>query len=498
MSENVSQLPSKNTTKRLLECRNLQEAFQTDELRRLVREAAPKHLDEGSILRTWIQAATRQPLIYQADLRQALGAFQSLAYLGLVPNTALNQAHVIPFKNRRWNVATRQREEVVELQVIIGYQGYIDLADRAQIIGARHADVVYDPRIEGFDFSYGTNQHLDHHGRPPGFVPKENADPAYAYFWARMVVDKSDQFEVMTWHEIETIRNRSQAYRAALAAFNEARDQGKRLPPIWTEAPWVRHRDEMAKKTPARRFFKWVSKSPELRAATALEDRQEHHRVDFGPVIEGTMTPFDDLPEMEDAPEPVDPGTAHADRREPPAAAPNPPVRERAKRTPRAKASEPPPAEEPAGFSANMVNEQGEILGERYTDPVRFVTELLAYSRQLNDDDATAVLDANADALKAAEEDPEASALLRGEAQEKEPEDQPLPFEEDPDQQMAEGMAKEIEAMGSDMAARQEFDRWVRSKRVRDIMDRWRKGNRTLFDIVDIAAKKKNEALPRE
>jgi recombination protein RecT len=308
--------PSKASFKKLADCRSLGEAFQTAELKSLVADAAPKFMDAGAMLRTWVQAANKQPLIYQAELRQVLGAFQSLAYLGLVPNTHLNHAHMIPFKTKRYNPQTKKRDiDAVDLQIIIGYAGYIELGYRADAILPPHCDVVYDERLEGFHYSYGSNSHLEHGGKPYDFRP--SGDPRYAYAYVKLK-GGGEQFEVMPWVDVMRIRDRSQAYRTALAAKEKAEQEGWRIPVTWTEAPWVRDQAEMGKKTPLRRLFKILPKCPELRAAAALEDAIDSgKRLDFGPVIDGTASPLEGgVPEAQedDPPAAVDPATAYGVR----------------------------------------------------------------------------------------------------------------------------------------------------------------------------------------
>jgi recombination protein RecT len=386
--------PTRTSVARLKDCKSLAEAFQTEELKSLIAAAAPKFIDPAAMLRTWIQAAARQPLIYKADFRQALGAFQSLAFLGLQPNTHLNLAHIIPFKKKSWNPLTRKRDkESVEIQVIIGYPGYIELAHRSGVVKALHADVVYDARAEEFDYEYGTNQHLRHRGKPPGFKPEH--DPLYAYAWFKL--EHADQFEVMTWNEVLTIRSRSQSYRTAMLAHDEAKAENKRIPSTYTDAPWIRDFEEMGKKSALRRGMKWLPKCPELRAAAALEDAQDSGALDWGPVIDGSASPLDgDIPEgepdREDAGDPTVAGSLQTQR---------PSQRERQPREPR----QPPPKVqdvEVLTFEAGIVDEFGEIASDVITDPEQFARALLAHWRRMPDKSRTeALLDFNADALDA-------------------------------------------------------------------------------------------------
>lgn len=442
MNEITKQAPSKAAFKRLAECTTLGDAFQTQELRAMIAAAAPKFMDPDAMLRTWIQAAGKSPLIYQADLRQALGAFQSLAYLGLVPNTHLQHAHIIPFKTMRWNKATKKRDiPGVDLQVIVGYQGYIELGSRSGAIEAPHCDVVFNETLEKFSYSYGTNRHLNHAGKPFDFIP--TGEPHYAYSYVREKNNGGESFEVMTWADVISVRNRSQAYRTALAAKEKAETEGWKVPLTWSEAPWVRDAPEMGKKSALRRHFKWLPKCPELRAAVAFEDAQDGGRLDFGPVIDGTASPVDgNVPAMEDeGPTGVDAATAFTDRREvattpttetKPAKATRKPAVERERVVqneppdddrfgdePQQQAkSDPPPTKvtpdvtpHDSGFEAMLVDATGDIVGEDpLTDPLAFARAFMMLWREagrnrdvLREYNADALEDVSRLSVKAAE-----------------------------------------------------------------------------------------------
>ncbi len=420
------QLPTRNQFKRLAECRTIAEAFECQELREKLAEAIPQStlITPLSMLATWRQCVAKSPLIMQADLRQALGAFQSLAFLGLQPNTHLNLAHIIPFKRTKWNPATKKREEAgVDIQVIIGYAGYIELASRSGAVKSLHADVVYDPDAERFDYSYGTNKHLTHGPKPPGFKPRDGAHPLYAYAWVKLAED--DQFEVMTWPEIESIRNRSQAYRTAQASLETAKEKGWRVPATWTEAPWVRDEAEMAKKSAIRRLMKVVSKSPELRAAVAIEDAQDRTTLDFGPIIDGQISPISDgVPENEpEPPEEARYSTGQMQQSPPPAQQQEPKPQPKPRREPAPKVTDVPQEPTAPAFEAAIIDEFGEIASDTFTDPAAYVRNLLAHWRRMDKTLTEALLEHNSDAIAALRTDyaPIAAALSEIEAPGEEP-----------------------------------------------------------------------------
>lgn len=398
-TKETTTLPTKAEFKKLSECSTLGEAFKTREIQELIKHTAPDHIKPDSMLRAFMQAAGKQPLIYKCDMRQALGAFMSLSYLGLVPGTIMQEAHLIPFKSKRKAKNERGQfykgpdgkwamDEYYDLNVIIGYPGYIKLAYNSGYVKDLQTGL-YMPGDEWREVM-GTSKELVH-------IPNRHIDQSKQKPIAGYAVSTLDTggivYEVMPWGDVLKIRDRSQAYRRALRAFEDAKDKGWRIPETWTEAPWVRDELEMGRKTLVRRISKILPRSPQLMSAVAMEDAQDAGRnLDFGPVIDGTATPFDGIPEQEDQPEPdpVDPGTAHGDRRQP--------VRQT-----RQQPKKP-------DFEATLINHYGEVEGD-HTDAARFASALVKLC-EANPDNQAEILDQNADAVDACRALPAAWKLI--------------------------------------------------------------------------------------
>lgn len=389
----VEQLPSQGSFRKLSQCTTLAQAFETRELRDRIAAAVPKHLDPDTMLRTFIQASSKTPLIYKCDLRQSLGAFMSLTYLGLVPGTVLGHAHLIPFAKHK-KVDNEWVDAGHDLQVIIGYTGYVELAFRSGFLRDLQTGVVLPG--EHFRHRKGTQKYLEHEQNID--LDASRLTPRAAYAVASLV-NEGTEFEVMPWAEVIGIRNRSQAYQTAQRAMERAKSTGGRLPTTWTEAPWVRDEKEMGRKTVLRRLAKILPRCPELRAGLDLEDSQDAgKKVDFGPVIDGTVTPMDGLPEAasednEQIEHTADPGAAFGMREE--------------QATTQA-------ADPPAGndFEAVVVDPFGEIIGEPHTDPVEFARALVAL--RARGDSLEALREHNADAIEEARKVPAAFRLLVG------------------------------------------------------------------------------------
>jgi len=415
------QPPSRATSMRLADCKTIADALQTAQFQRAVADAAPSHMTSQRLMATFRQAARNNPAFNECNLMSVLGTFMTCTFLGLEPNTPLGQAYMIPFKRRRYDKAARQMvDDGYDLQLIIGYQGYLDLAFRNPRVQSIAAHAVYEG--DDFSFEYGSNEHLQH--RPKG-LHAEGDSPRYFYMYSKL--QGGQAFEVLPTAKVIQIRNGSQGYQAALAAKERAEKEGWRIPASYTEAPWVKHFIAMGQKTAVRHGFKWLPKTVEMAAVTRLEDAQDKNLIDFGPVIEGNVNPLEeDLPPLHEPR--AEPGAAHGERQRddeddggPVAPLPGeqPAAARPARQAPAQRETKPPPASpaptgttpatpaptpaEPA-FSAHLADAAGEIheaAGDAgyFTDPVAFAQAYVELYRRTHEDHQRALGEHNADAL---------------------------------------------------------------------------------------------------
>jgi recombination protein RecT len=159
-----------------------------------------------------------------------------LSSLGLEPDN--RRAYLIPFQNRK--------KGTMECQLIVGYQGYVELVHNSGCVSTMHCDVVCENDV--FEFSYGSGGKLVH---KPALTARGKVIVAYAYVRLK---DGSEQYEVMSVEEVNKIKEKSKASKFG---------------------PWIDHYEEMAKKTAFRRLRKWLPISPEIRHAMEVEDEAE-------------------------------------------------------------------------------------------------------------------------------------------------------------------------------------------------------------------------------
>lgn len=227
--------PSRHTIKQLLESETTRSRF---------RQIVPEHLTPERLIRICMLSLSNEKLA-KCDPITLLGAFMVLGSLGLEPNTTLGHAYLLPF----WN----SKEKKNDIQLIIGYKGYIDLARRSGQLVSIHADVVR--ASDKFSYEYGTNEHLSH---CPAFTDDQST-PLCAYAYAK--VTGGQAFEVMPWPKVMAVRNSSAGYRSGYS-------------------PWMTHEDEMAKKTAIRRLAKVLPLSPAFMKAAAIDSKSETGQLD--------------------------------------------------------------------------------------------------------------------------------------------------------------------------------------------------------------------------
>jgi len=192
--------------------------------------ALPTHLRTDRFNRICMTALRRTPKLMQCTPVSLLGALMECAQFGLEPGVG-QQIHLIPYGK--------------EVTVIIGYQGYVELARRAGI-------TIHPPRIvrEGdeFDVDWGNpDRQLTH---KPAF-----STAPLTHVWAMATGDTiATVVEVMSRAQIEDVREHQ---------LSKSRSPNK--------SPWTTHPEEMARKTVVRRLAKYLPKSAEFMRAESFD-----------------------------------------------------------------------------------------------------------------------------------------------------------------------------------------------------------------------------------
>lgn len=250
-----------------------------------IARALPRHMTPDRMARVALTACRIVPKLGKCDPVSLFGAIIQASQLGLEVNTPLGHAYLLPFENRK--------KGTVEVQLLVGYRGMIDLARRSGQILSISARAVHAK--DKFSYAYGLEERLEHE-------PEADADRGpltYVYAVARLK-DGGAQFEVLSKAEVDLIRRRSMAANSG---------------------PWVTDYDAMARKTAVRRLFKFLPVSIEIQRAVTLDELtdagigqrndlvitapDEAAQIEYGPGVAGELSAEDAAPE---APREREPG----------------------------------------------------------------------------------------------------------------------------------------------------------------------------------------------
>lgn len=200
--------------------------------------AMPRGMEAAQLVRDALTALRQNPQLAECDPATVLGSLMTCAQLGLRPGV-LGHAWLLPF----WDTKSRSRKA----QLVIGYQGLVELAHRSGRIESLIARTVHENDL--FEVDYGLDDRLVHKPTMQG----DKGRPV-AYYAVAKFKGGGHAFYVMNHHEMETYRDKH-----ATAKTREGKVVG----------PWAQHFEGMAHKTCVRQLSKWMPKSTEL--ATAIE-----------------------------------------------------------------------------------------------------------------------------------------------------------------------------------------------------------------------------------
>lgn len=230
--------------------------------------AAPKGAEASQLVRDALTCLRQNPKLAQCTPQSVLGGLMTCAQLGLRPGV-LGHAYLLPFWDKR------QGGQVAQL--IIGYQGLIELAHRSGQIQSLIARTVYANDV--FEVDYGLDDKLIH--KP--CMDRDKGQPV-AYYAVAKFTTGGHAFFVMS--HLEMLEYRDEHAKAR-------NKQGQVF------GPWADNFEAMAHKTCVRQLSKWMPKSTELATAIAADDTV---RVDLTP----DAINYAEHPEGGDEPEHID------------------------------------------------------------------------------------------------------------------------------------------------------------------------------------------------
>jgi recombination protein RecT len=223
-----------------------------DQIRSMEKEfqlAMPRGAEATQLIRDALTAVRMTKNLDKCEASSVLGALMTCAQLGLRPGV-LGHAWVLPF----WD----NKNKGYKAQLVIGYQGYIDLAHRSPKVASIIARTAYEG--DAFEVDYGIADTIVH--KPNLFG--ERGKPV-AYYAVVKYVSGGYAFFVMSHADMLQYRDEN-----ATAKNRDGKIFG----------PWIDNFEGMAQKTTIRQLAKYMPKSTELAAAMAAD---EGVRVDLRP-----------------------------------------------------------------------------------------------------------------------------------------------------------------------------------------------------------------------
>ena len=194
-------------------------------------KALAGRVDPDAFVRVAYATVTKTPKLMEATPASLLMSLLECASLGLVPNSVMGEAYIVPFNNKvkyADNSGKERERWEVQAQFIPGYRGLAKLARQSGMVTNITARTVREG--DRFEVTHGTDEKIVH----VPLLSGEKRDPI-AWYAVAFFRDGPPQFEVMTKWEVERIKARSKASKFG---------------------PWVDDYDEMAKKTVVRRLAK--------------------------------------------------------------------------------------------------------------------------------------------------------------------------------------------------------------------------------------------------
>ena len=220
-------------------------------------EIVPRHVDPMRVIQLAVSAARRDEKLLACTASSMLIATAQIAALGLEPSTALQQAYLVPRKNRKKVGGAWQ--DVQEATAIIGYRGFTLLAYDSEGIDVQ-AEIV---RMgDTFEQAGGLSPILKH-------AKCEDENPG----------DVRGAYAV--W-ELPNGRRRHLWWTARELRAHRDRFAPKDYETKAVKGPWADHFEAMCLKTMVRMAAKlWPLSSERMRSALRVDDAGEVGRSEF-------------------------------------------------------------------------------------------------------------------------------------------------------------------------------------------------------------------------
>ncbi len=221
--------------------RNMSTADLIKALEPEIKRALPTAITPERFTRMALSSLNTTPKLAECSQMSFLAALMNAAQLGLEPNTPLQQAFLIPYKNK----------DHYECQFQVGYKGLIELAYRNPIVQTISAEVVYEN--DEFHYELGLDAKLVH--RPT----LNNRGEIKAFYGLFRLNGGGFGFSVMSREEMDDYaRQYSKAFDSSFS-------------------PWKTNYIAMAKKTVIKQALKYAPIKADLQKALISDSTVKSH-----------------------------------------------------------------------------------------------------------------------------------------------------------------------------------------------------------------------------
>jgi len=220
--------------------RNIKAILNKEECLQALQAACASNIQPKRLVKTVESLVRKTPELQTCSASSIYGAVLECATLGLEP--ILGRAYFVPFNNRK----TGEKE----LQLIIGYQGLIELGRKGGI--EAKANAVFEN--DEFVWESGFEEKLIH--KP--CLDTEHCEKTLQFVYCVWKFNGEKHVEVMSKREVDKIRNGSKCGKFG---------------------PWADFYVEMAKKTVVRRAAKYWPLTIETKDALERDDERNFSDV---------------------------------------------------------------------------------------------------------------------------------------------------------------------------------------------------------------------------
>lgn len=233
-----------------------------------IANVLPKHMTPERMARIALSEIRKNPQLANCNVESLGAAIMQAATLGLEP-TQLGHCYFVPFNRKDQNSG----KWVKDVQFIIGYKGYIDLANRTGQLLSIRAEAVH--KNDHFICKYGIHEELEH------------------------IEADTDRGEVIKYYAYAKLKGGGYTFvcKSKEWILEHAFKHSKQVKEGRLTGPWKNHFDSMAKKTLIRELIKYMPMSIEYQEQFTADEqviKKVNEDKDDENVFDMEFTPIED------------------------------------------------------------------------------------------------------------------------------------------------------------------------------------------------------------